>query len=81
MEIYELLAVGMVILLGLLGGKLSHRYKIPKVTGYMVTGLIFGPSVLGLISTATLNDIHMINDIALGLILFAIGGGKLSSAI
>lgn len=64
----------MVILLGLLGGKLSHHYKIPKVTGYMVTGLIFGPSVLGLISTTTLNDIQMINDIALGLILFAIGG-------
>ncbi len=74
MQIYELLGVGMVILLGLLGGKLSHRLKIPKVTGYMLTGLVFGPSVLGLISAETLQSIHMINDIALGLILFAIGG-------
>jgi Kef-type K+ transport system membrane component KefB len=73
-EIYGLLGVGMVILLGLLGGKLSHRVKVPRVTGYMLTGLIFGPSILGLISSATLQDIHLINDIALGLILFAIGG-------
>ncbi len=74
MQVYELLSVGMVILLGLLGGKLSHRFKVPRVTGYMLTGLLFGPSILGLISATTLEQIHMVNDIALGLILFAIGG-------
>ena len=71
---YELLSVGIVILLGIWGGKLSHRLKIPRVTGYMLTGLVIGPSLLGLISTETLASIHMVNDIALGLILFAIGG-------
>ena len=74
MHIYGLLSVGVVILLGILGGKLSHSMKIPRVTGYMLTGLIFGPSVLGMISSETLDSIHLINDIALGLILFAIGG-------
>lgn len=74
MELYELFSVGMVILLGLLGGKLAHRFKIPRVTGYMLTGLIFGPSVLGFISSTTLGNIHVLNEIALGLILFAIGG-------
>lgn len=71
---YELLSVGVVILLGILGGKLSHKVKIPRVTGYMLTGLLFGPSVIGLLSEGTLDDIHLVNDIALGLILFAIGG-------
>ncbi len=74
MQVYELLSVGMVILLGLLGGKIFHKIKIPRVTGYMLMGLVIGPSVLGLVTQATLQDIHMINDIALGLILFAIGG-------
>jgi len=74
MQVYELLSVGLVILLGLLGGRLSHRMKIPKVTGYMLVGLVFGPSVIGLLTPATLADIHIVNDIALGLILFAIGG-------
>lgn len=71
---HELLSVGVVILLGILGGKLSHRIKIPRVTGYMLVGLIFGPSVMGLITSATLQNIQLINEIALGLILFAIGG-------
>nr|MBN2276190.1 cation:proton antiporter [candidate division Zixibacteria bacterium] len=74
LQVYELLSVGMVILLGLLGGKVFHRFKIPRVTGYMLTGLVLGPSVLGLLSSETLVDIRMVNDIALGLILFAIGG-------
>ena len=71
---YELLSVGVVILIGILGGKLSHKLKVPRVTGYMITGLVFGPSMLGLLSESTLADIHLVNDIALGLILFAIGG-------
>lgn len=74
MEVHELLSVGMVILLGLLGGNLFHKLKIPKVTGYMLTGLVFGPSLIGLISEGTLSQVYMINEIALGLILFAIGG-------
>jgi Kef-type K+ transport system membrane component KefB len=74
MQIDELFSVGMVILLGMLGGKFAHRMRVPKVTGYMLTGLLFGPSVLGLISDRTLADIHMLNEIALGMILFAIGG-------
>ena len=73
-QLHELLSVGAVIVLGLLGGKLAHRIHVPKVTGYMLTGLIVGPSVLNWISTGTLADIHMLNEIALGLILFAIGG-------
>jgi len=73
-ELNELFSVGIVILLGILGGKLSHSIKIPRVTGYMLVGLVFGPSLLGLISSDTLDSIHLVNDIALGLILFAIGG-------
>ena len=74
MQIYELLSVGIIILLGLLGGKAISKLKVPRVTGWMLIGLFFGPSVLGVLSSSTLNDIGMINDIALGLILFAIGG-------
>jgi Kef-type K+ transport system membrane component KefB len=73
-KMFELLSVGIIILLGVSAGKISHRFKIPKITGYMLSGLIFGPSILGIISESTLKDIYVINEIALGLILFAIGG-------
>lgn len=71
---YGLFSVGMVLLLGLLGGKVAHRFRVPRITGYMLTGLLMGPSVLKVISSDTLSEIHVLNEIALGLILFAIGG-------
>ena len=62
------------MLLGLLGGKIARKIGLPKVTGYIITGLLIVPSVFGLISFETLKSMSLINDIALGLILFAIGG-------
>lgn len=35
-EINELLSVGGMILSGIIGGKLPHLVKVPKVTGYML---------------------------------------------
>lgn len=62
------------MLLGLLGGKFARKIKLPKVTGYLLTGLLIGPSVLHLISIEVVESLSLINDIALGLIMFAIGG-------
>jgi Kef-type K+ transport system membrane component KefB len=44
------------------------------VTGYLLTGIIIGPSLLNLISKEVVQNLSLINDIALGLIMFAIGG-------
>jgi Kef-type K+ transport system membrane component KefB len=74
MTLHDLASVGAVMLLGLLGGKLAHLARLPRVSGYIVTGIIIGPSVLGLISHQIVESISIINDIALGLIMFAIGG-------
>jgi Kef-type K+ transport system membrane component KefB len=62
------------MLLGLLGGKIARRLHLPKVSGYLITGIIIGPSVVGLVSTEVVQGLRLINDIALGLIMFAIGG-------
>jgi len=35
-EINELLGVGGMILLGIIGGKVANLIKVPKVTGYML---------------------------------------------
>ncbi len=72
--LHYLAPVGAVMLLGLLGGNLAKLIKLPKVTGYLLTGLLIGPSVLQLISTEVVSSLSLINDIALGLIMFAIGG-------
>lgn len=62
------------MLLGLLGGKLARWAHLPKVSGYLIAGILIGPSVLGLISTEIVEGLRLVNDIALGMIMFAIGG-------
>jgi Kef-type K+ transport system membrane component KefB len=72
--IHELLSVGLVILLGVVGGKIARRLKAPQVTGYLLMGLVMGPSFLDILTEQQIRQVHLVNDIALGLILFAIGG-------
>ena len=72
--LHYLAPVGAVILLGLLGGKIARRLNIPKVTGYLLAGIVIGPSVLGILSKDVVGNLSLINDIALGLIMFGIGG-------
>jgi Kef-type K+ transport system membrane component KefB len=69
----ELLSIGLVLLAGLLGGGIATKLKIPKVTGYLLIGLLIGPSSLKLITAEGLQNIELVREIALGLILFAIG--------
>ncbi len=74
LTLHYLAPVGAVMLLGLLGGNIAKLIKLPKVTGYLLTGLLIGPSVLQLISTEVVESLSLLNDIALGLIMFSIGG-------
>lgn len=74
LTLHDLAPVGAVMLLGLAGGKLAKLARLPKVSGYLITGILIGPSVLGLISTQIVDSLSLVNDIALGLIMFSIGG-------
>ncbi len=54
-------------------GRLVKHIKLPNVTGYLIAGLLLGPSVLGLLSDGFLDEISVISDAALGFIAFSIG--------
>ena len=73
-----LLQMGILILTGLLFSKLAKLVKLPNVTGYLVGGLLIGPSVLGalgvpLITDEFLGEMNAISEVALGFIAFTIG--------
>jgi NhaP-type Na+/H+ or K+/H+ antiporter len=68
-----LLVVGLAVILSFLGGKIVNRLKIPAITGWIVMGIVFGGSVLGVFSDSVLNRVDLISDIALGVIAFGIG--------
>lgn len=70
----SLLLVGLALLLGFAGGRLASRLGLPSVTGYLLTGLIIGPSMLAVISKSALTSLQPVNNFALGLIGLSIGG-------
>ncbi len=65
---------GLLLILGALGGYLAHRFPwLPSITGFMLIGLLFGPSGLVVLDEATLAKSRILVDIALGLILYRLG--------
>lgn len=69
-----LVVFGLLLAFGVLGGLLAARARwLPSITGFMVLGLLVGPSGLGMLSAQALGDARVLVDIALGLILFKLG--------
>jgi Kef-type K+ transport system membrane component KefB len=66
---------GLLLAFGVLGGLLAARHRwLPTITGFMLVGLAVGPSGLGLLSHEALDGARVLVDVALGLILFKLGG-------
>jgi Kef-type K+ transport system membrane component KefB len=69
----ELASLGLILLFALLVGHLVKVARIPEVTGYLLAGVLVGPSALGLVSHENLQALHVFSEVGLGLILFSIG--------
>ena len=65
--------LAVMIFTGMAFGRLVKRIKLPNVTGYLLAGLLLGPSVLNLVTDGFLDEISIISDTALGFIAFSIG--------
>ncbi len=65
--------IGILIIFALIGGKLISLIKFPKVTGYIIVGILIGPYVLGILTVETVEGFVIIRQVAIGLIGYAIG--------
>lgn len=72
--------IAVVLFVGFIGGKVAKRFKLPEVSGYLVFGLILGPSWAlifkgfdGFITEANQETLKFISEIALAFIAFSIG--------
>jgi len=74
MEMNLVLAIGIIIVIGFLGGLATKRIKFPMITGYIIIGILLSPSLLNIISAATIENLDIMTNIALGIIAFLIGG-------
>ncbi|HBG33208.1 MAG TPA: cation/H(+) antiporter, partial [Acholeplasmataceae bacterium] len=73
MNIDILLYTAIIIATGLLFGKVAKYLRLPNVTGYLVGGLLIGPSILNLIPEESLLSLELVSAVALGFIAFSIG--------
>jgi Kef-type K+ transport system membrane component KefB len=69
----ELISLGLMLLVALLAGHLVKLVRVPEVTGYLLAGVVLGPSMFDLISHQSLERLSVFSEVALGLILFSIG--------
>jgi Kef-type K+ transport system membrane component KefB/CBS domain-containing protein len=78
--VHLLTAIAILFLGALLGGRMASSLRLPRVTGYLLAGLIVGPSFAGLaglpplVAKDALVELRLVSDLALALILMNIGG-------
>ncbi|UCF19434.1 MAG: cation:proton antiporter [Gemmatimonadota bacterium] len=66
--------LGFLLLSAFVAGEVARELRLPRITGYLVIGLLFGPSALQLLPRATVLDFRVINGVALSLIALQAGG-------
>jgi Kef-type K+ transport system membrane component KefB len=65
--------IGLLLISSFIGSKLFQRFGIPQVVGFIVLGVLHGPSFLNVIPLELSNELLFISEIALGLIGFDMG--------
>ena len=78
-QLPPLALVGLGVAVSLYVGKLARRLGLPSLIGYLVTGVLMGASIAGVIGESSLSSTRFVTDIALGFVAFTIGS-ELSAA-
>ncbi len=66
--------VGIILAVGLLMGEIAERLRLPKITGYIIAGIILDPSVTHLLPATFTDHTAFVTNISLSFITFLIGG-------
>lgn len=72
MNIY--LELALVVLFGIFGAAIARKLNLPNVTGYLLAGILLGPSLFHVVNETHTPVINFVNEMALGIIALAIGG-------
>jgi len=70
----SLMALGFTLIAAYLIGKMMIRWRLPKITGYLLAGILTGPFVVNLLSREVVQNLQLIDHIALSLIALTAGG-------
>lgn len=67
------LAFGFLLLAAYFTGKLLNRFGLPKLTGYILAGIISGPYVLGLVEKSMTTQLKMVGSAATAILALQAG--------
>ncbi|MCG8570601.1 MAG: cation:proton antiporter [Spirochaetes bacterium] len=68
-----LLIIGIVTFLGFYFGKVMKYIRLPSIIGFMIIGVLMGPSLFGILSEELQYSLAFITEIALGFVAISIG--------
>lgn len=68
-----LLSLSVILLCGFLMTRLTKLVKLPNVSGYIIAGVLIGPSVLDIITPEMVSGMKFIGDIGVAFIAFEVG--------
>jgi Kef-type K+ transport system membrane component KefB len=68
-----LAAIGFVVLATFAIADMGTRLSLPRVTGFIITGVVLGPSAANILSARVVEEMRMFNTLALGLIATSAG--------
>lgn len=76
-----LLITGIIIFSGFLLGELAARISLPKISGYIIAGILLNPQVFGIVPHSFIETGEPLVNISLAVITFHIGGSLSFSKI
>lgn len=68
-----LFLVGIFIIAGFFSGRIVKKIKLPSLIGFMLMGVLLGPSLLNILSGDTQKSLQFITEICLGFVALSIG--------
>ena len=76
-----ILMFGLILIFGYIAGRIANLLRLPKVTGYIMAGILFEPAFLGILPQNVIDHSTVISNFALCIITYAIGGSLKFSRI
>lgn len=73
LKLSAMTVLGVATVVGFYMGRAARLVKLPSLIGYMILGVILGPSLLNVLGESIAEPLSFITEIALGLVAFSIG--------
>lgn len=65
--------IGVIVTFGVVLGHVMSKINLPSIAGYVIAGIIVGPSVFNLIPKDVIEGLYPVTDIALAFLAFSVG--------